>query len=139
MLIVEVMKSLLLVLVVCSAALAGDLYQHVQLPLLDAYVDSSVAADPDIPGMGTARYFVSVSLTTQDALASAFGVYLRVRFADGTDHVIQEIVTRTDSGSTPTARRFFVGAQKPVTVVAFYVTRYHPENSDQLVTPNPSR
>jgi hypothetical protein len=118
-----------------GSLVAGDLYQHVQLPLLDAYVDSSVSADPEIPGMGETRYFISVSITSTDQLASIYGVYLRVRMADGADRPVLEFIPRTDSGTAPTVRRFYVGTVKPVKIIAFNVTRFHPENADQLIHP----
>lgn len=118
-----------------SFAIGGDLYQHVQLPLVEAYVDSSVAVEPEIPGMGAARYFVCVSLTSQDAFASVFAIYVRVLLADGSMHVIKTVVPRENTGAAnaPTVGHFFVGNVKPVKVVAFNVTRFHPEGTDQLI------
>src|SRR4051812_9050015 len=111
------MKKVLVLSMFAASCFAGDLYQHVQLPLLDTYMDSSVDQDPDLPGMGTARYFVSVSIATQDAQASAFGIYFRVRLEDGTEHPVKVIIERKDSGATCTTQRFFVGNVKPVKIV----------------------
>lgn len=127
------MKTLVLLLVTAASALAGDLYQHFALPLIDCYIDSAVTRDPDIPGMTGTHHTVAISLNTQDSATSAYAVYLRVLMADGSQRVFRTILDR--DGVNPSTARFQAGEVAPVKISAFYVTRLHAEPADQLIHP----
>jgi len=128
------MKKLLLTVLLSTPAFAGELYQHFQLPLLDAYVDSTVHRESDIPGLGRTGHSISISLTTTDSQTSFFAVYLKVQMDDGTQRPILANLYRESDG--PTTGTFHVGQSKPLKIVEFYVVRLRPESADHLIRHN---
>lgn len=116
------MKTLLMTIALVVTGYCGDLRQHVQSVNIDAWIDSSVNAQPDIPGIsGKSDNIVSVSLTTTDDLAAVFTVYVRVKLDSGNEFARRIVVERVFGA--PTIVQFSTGASKPVNVESFYVIR----------------
>ena len=114
---------------------AGELYQHVQVPMIDAYVDCSTLQQPEIPGFGGEMdYTVSVSVSSIDTEASAFVVYIRLKMEDGSLMSVKRLVEKPTTGRARV--QFSTGALKPVAVDVFWVVRMHQEPSDQLIKPS---
>jgi hypothetical protein len=116
---------------IVAPTFAGDLYQHFQLPLIDAYVDSTNQKEADIPGLGRAQHHISVSLTTADSQCSYFALYIRVQLENGSVHPIAASLYR--ESLSPTTATFHLGGYRPVKILEFYVVRLHPEPADRLI------
>jgi len=125
-------KLLLLTALFSAASFAGELYRHIQLPLLDCYVDSTSTPDPDLPGFDGAKYSIAISVSTPDSFTAAYAVYIRVKLADGTSQPFRTILDR--DGVNPSVARFMLGDSIPVKIEAFYVVRLHAEPTDQIIT-----
>lgn len=129
------MKRFTCLALMIAPAFAGDLYQHIQLPMVDAYIDSSVNREPELPGFANpASHSISISVSTVDSQTSCFAVYLRVGLKDGTSHIVRTILNR--DGVNPSVATFSLGDHKPMKIEEFYVVRMHAEPLDHLVARN---
>jgi hypothetical protein len=130
------MKLLAVALLAAIPALSGELYRHIQTPLLDCYIDSSVTYTPPIPGAEGAEYFLVISVGTTDFSASAFVVYGSVEMEDGSRVGFRRVIEKSPIDA-PVVARFLLGGVRPVSVSRFYVVRLHQEPADLLITPRP--
>ena len=127
------MKRFCGLLLLVSGAWAGDLYQHIQTPVIDAYVDSAVVQST-LPGQPPARYIVNVSVNTTDEQTMAFAIVLKVQVEDGSATSFDVLVKRDTSSPTAYTPVVLRMAQKPVKVLVFYVCRMYQNAPDYLVT-----
>jgi hypothetical protein len=119
-----------------SAASAQVFHEIHQYPI-DAYVMSFSNTPPAVPGVDwniTGKVFgVNVSLRDADSETTAYRLYLRVAFEDGTVRVFRDLLERAESG--PTFRVYLTGERVPVKVQALWIQRLHAQPNDNLISP----